>query len=182
MKRSLQRLQLDYIDVLQCERYVARFLPDTDFYLPGHRFDYDTPIEETMQALHDVVQAGYARYIGMSSCYAWQCTPPSPPSTFSTYIFSFRVVHKMQNYARQHGLTEFISMQNYYNAIYREEEREMIPLLHDMGVGMIPWSPLARGFLTRPISSDKTNVRADSDTFFSLAGGKEAFLAGINGR
>ncbi|KAG9017560.1 hypothetical protein FRB90_000765 [Tulasnella sp. 427] len=85
VKHSLERLQLDYVDLLQC-----------------HRFDYDTPIEETMQALHDVVKAGYVRYIGMSSCYAWQ-------------------FHKMQNYARQHGLTEFISMQNFHNAIYREE-------------------------------------------------------------
>ncbi|KAG8873897.1 hypothetical protein FRB98_008721 [Tulasnella sp. 332] len=115
IKHSLERLQLDYVDVLQC-----------------HRFDNDTPIEETMQALNDVVKAGYARYIGMSSCWAWQ-------------------FHKMQNYARANGLTEFISIQNYYNAVYREEEREMVPLLQDLGVGMIPWSPLGMGFLTRPI-------------------------------
>ncbi|CAE6477365.1 unnamed protein product, partial [Rhizoctonia solani] len=93
IKRSLERLQLDYVDVLQC-----------------HRFDYNTPIAETMQALHDVVQAGYARYIGMSSCYAYQ-------------------FHAMQNYAIANKLTPFISMQNYYNLIYREEEREMIPTL-----------------------------------------------------
>ncbi|CAE7089580.1 unnamed protein product [Rhizoctonia solani] len=93
IKRSLGRLQLDYVDVLQC-----------------HRFDYNTPIAETMQALHDVVQAGYARYIGMSSCYAYQ-------------------FHAMQNYAIANKLTPFISMQNYYNLIYREEEREMIPTL-----------------------------------------------------
>ncbi|ELU40706.1 aryl-alcohol dehydrogenase [Rhizoctonia solani AG-1 IA] len=95
VKRSLERLQLDYVDVLQC-----------------HRFDYNTPIAETMQALHDVVQAGYARYIGMSSCYAYQ-------------------FHAMQNYAITNKLTPFISMQNYYNLIYREEEREMIPTLKD---------------------------------------------------
>ncbi|KAG8985963.1 hypothetical protein FRB90_004342, partial [Tulasnella sp. 427] len=97
VKKSLERLQLDYVDVLQC-----------------HRFDYNTPIEETMQALHDVVKAGYARYIGMSSCWAWQ-------------------FQKMQSYARQHNLTQFISMQNRYNAIYREEEREMVPMLQDLG-------------------------------------------------
>ncbi|CAK5277645.1 unnamed protein product [Mycena citricolor] len=93
VKHSLERLQLDYIDVLQC-----------------HRFDKDTPIEETMQALHDVVKAGYVRYIGMSSCWAWQ--------------FSI-----MQNYAIQNNLTPFISMQNHYSMVYREEEREMMPTL-----------------------------------------------------
>ncbi|KAG8880517.1 hypothetical protein FRB98_005045 [Tulasnella sp. 332] len=115
IKHSLERLQLDYVDVLQC-----------------HRFDNDTPIEETMQALNDVVKAGYARYIGMSSCWAWQ-------------------FQKMQNYARANGLTEFVSIQNYHNAVYREEEREMVPLLQDLGVGMIPWRPLGMGFLARPI-------------------------------
>ncbi|KZP28624.1 Aldo keto reductase [Athelia psychrophila] len=114
IKRSLDRLQLDYVDVLQC-----------------HRFDPDTPIEETMRALHDVVQAGYARYIGMSSCYAWQ----------------FQL---MQNYAIANHLTPFISMQNCYSLVYREEEREMMPTLSHFGVGSIPWSPLARGVLTRP--------------------------------
>ncbi|KAG8966223.1 hypothetical protein FRC05_002762 [Tulasnella sp. 425] len=118
VKHSLERLQLDYIDLLQC-----------------HRFDNTTPIEETMQALDDVVKAGYVRYIGMSSCYAWQ-------------------FHKMQNYAREHNLTQFISMQNLHNAVYREEEREMVPLLQDMGVGMIPWSPLAGGLLTRKPSDE----------------------------
>ncbi|KAG8910395.1 hypothetical protein FRC01_006353, partial [Tulasnella sp. 417] len=103
-----------------------------------HRFDPTTPVEETMEALHDVVKAGYARYI----------------------------VHKMQAYAREHGLTQFISMQNYHNAIYREEEREMAPLLQDLGVGMIPWSPLARGFLTRPIDIETT--RTSSDIFFGM--------------
>ncbi|KAJ6523826.1 Aldo keto reductase [Mycena capillaripes] len=103
---SLKRLQLDYIDLLQC-----------------HRFDYETPIAETMQALHDVVKAGYVRYIGMSSCHAWQ-------------------FHIMQNYAITHNLTPFISMQNHYNLLHREEEREMMPTLKHFGVGSIPWSPL----------------------------------------
>jgi len=115
VKHSLDRLQLDYIDLLQC-----------------HRFDPETPIEETMQALHDVVKAGYVRYIGMSSCYAWQ-------------------FHAMQNYAIKNNLTPFISMQNHYSLVYREEEREMFPTLKLFGVGSIPWSPLARGILTRPL-------------------------------
>ncbi|KAI0279095.1 aryl-alcohol dehydrogenase [Russula aff. rugulosa BPL654] len=129
VKKSLERLQLDYIDVLQC-----------------HRFDPDTPIEETMQALHDVVQAGYARYIGMSSCYAWQ-------------------FHVMQNYAITHNLTPFISMQNHHSLVYREEEREMFPTLKHFGVGIIPWSPLARGLLTRPYKGDTTTKRSESDPF-----------------
>ncbi|KAH9911939.1 Aldo/keto reductase [Fomitopsis serialis] len=116
VKKSLERLQVEYIDVLQC-----------------HRFDSGTPIEETMQALHDVVQAGYVRYIGMSSCYAYQ-------------------FHAMQNYAIQNKLTPFISMQNHHSLIYREEEREMLPTLKLFGVGAIPWSPLGRGVLTRPLS------------------------------
>ncbi|GFZ44224.1 oxidoreductase with NAD+ or NADP+ as acceptor, partial [Saitozyma sp. JCM 24511] len=121
VQASLKRLQLDYIDLLQC-----------------HRFDYDTPIEETMQALHDVVKAGYVRYIGMSSCWAYQ-------------------FQAMQNYAINNRLTPFISMQNFHNAAYREEEREMM-----MGVGMIPWSPLCRGFLARPWQSAETE-RVKSD-------------------
>lgn len=125
VKLSLERLQLDYIDVLQC-----------------HRFDYDTPIEETMQALHDVVKAGYVRYIGMSSCYAYQ-------------------FHAMQNYAIYNKLTPFISMQNHYNLVYREEEREMFPTLKHFGVGSIPWSPLARGLLTRPFKSETTRGNTD---------------------
>ncbi|KAG8927826.1 hypothetical protein FRC01_006881 [Tulasnella sp. 417] len=147
IKHSLERLQLDYVDLLQC-----------------HRFDPNTPIEETMQALHDVVKAGHARYIGMSSCYAWQ-------------------FHKMQSYARQNGLTEFISMQNFHNATYREEEREMVPLLQDVGVGMIPWSPLARGFLTR--SAKEESLRAQTDAFYKPSNGdpnKESFLLDINER
>ncbi|HET8746278.1 MAG TPA: aldo/keto reductase [Ramlibacter sp.] len=108
---SLQRLATDYIDLYQI-----------------HRFDYDTPIEETMEALHEVVKAGKARYIGASSMYAWQFA-------------------KMQQVAKERGWTPFASMQNHYNLAYREEEREMIPLCRDQGVGLIPWSPLARGFL-----------------------------------
>ncbi|KAG8929104.1 hypothetical protein FRC01_004868 [Tulasnella sp. 417] len=148
VKRSLERLQLDYIDVLQC-----------------HRFDYNTPIEETMQALHDVVKAGLVRYIGMSSCWAWQ-------------------FQKMQSYARQHNLTEFISMQNRYNAIYREEEREMVPMLQDMGVGMIPYTVLASGFLTRRISDPQTG-RSSVDQIAKYMNGdpeQNRFLADINER
>ncbi|KAF8161259.1 aryl-alcohol dehydrogenase [Crassisporium funariophilum] len=125
VKHSLKRLQLDYIDVLQC-----------------HRFDPTTPIEETMQALHDVVQAGYVRYIGMSSCYAWQY------------------------YAINNKLTPFISMQNHYNLLYREEEREVMPTLKLFGVGSIPWSPLARGLLSRP--SNSQTKRGDTDQFISM--------------
>jgi len=125
IKHSLERLQLDYVDVYQC-----------------HRFDYDTPIEETMTALHDIVKAGYARYIGMSSCYAWQ-------------------FYKMQSYAREHGLTEFISVQSLYSPIYREEEREMVPMLRDIGIGFMPWSPMASGALTHPLTSSTT--RKDTD-------------------
>ncbi|KAJ6617541.1 NADP-dependent oxidoreductase domain-containing protein, partial [Mycena sp. CBHHK59/15] len=130
---SLKRLQLDYIDVLQC-----------------HRFDYDTPIAETMEALHDVVKAGYVRYIGMSSCYAWQ-------------------FHVMQNYAITHNLTPFISMQNQYSLIYREEEREMMPTLKHFGVGSIPWAPLARGELTRPLASEKTARQSNDATSIAYA-------------
>ncbi|KZP19500.1 Aldo keto reductase [Athelia psychrophila] len=125
VKHSLERLQLEYVDVLQC-----------------HRFDYETPIEETMQALHDVVQAGHARYIGMSSCWAWQ-------------------FHAMQNYAISHNLTPFIAMQNQLSLAYREEEREMMPTLKHFGVGSIPWSPLARGLLTRPIGEQTKRTESD---------------------
>lgn len=108
---SLRRLGTDYIDLYQI-----------------HRFDYETPMEETMEALHDVVKAGKVRYLGASSMYAWQFA-------------------KMQQIAKEHGWSPFVSMQNHYNLAYREEEREMIPLCRDQGVGLIPWSPLARGFL-----------------------------------
>jgi len=109
---SLRRLGMDYVDLYQI-----------------HRFDRETPVEETMEALHDIVKAGKARYIGASSMYAWQFA-------------------KMQHAADAHGWTRFVSMQNHYNLIYREEEREMNPFCVDQGVGLIPWSPLARGFLT----------------------------------
>jgi len=127
---SLRRLGMDYVDLYQI-----------------HRWDYTTPIEETMEALHDVVKAGKARYIGASSMYAWQFA-------------------KAQYVAERKGWTRFISMQNHYNLIYREEEREMIPLCLDQGVGMIPWSPLARGFLTRPRERNEVypTTRAKSDT------------------
>lgn len=110
---SLRRLGTDYVDLYQI-----------------HRWDPHTPIEETMEALHDVVKAGKARYIGASSMWAWQFA-------------------KAQHVAAQHGWTRFISMQNHYNLVYREEEREMMPLCLDQGVGCIPWSPLARGLVTR---------------------------------
>lgn len=140
VKHSLDRLQLDYIDLLQC-----------------HRFDPDTPIEETMQALHDVVQAGWVRYIGMSSCWAWQ-------------------FQMMQNYAITHNLTPFVSMQNHYNIAYREEEREMLPMLKHLGVGVIPWSPLARGATTRPLADTTDRAKTDPWHDFYLqdgSGGKE---------
>lgn len=108
---SLKRLGTDYIDLYQI-----------------HRFDPATPVEETMEALHDLVRAGKVRYLGASSMWAWQFA-------------------KMQQVAERHGWTKFVSMQNHYNLAYREEEREMIPLARDQGVGLIPWSPLARGFL-----------------------------------
>ncbi|PBK93992.1 Aldo keto reductase [Armillaria gallica] len=138
VKGSLKRLQLDYIDVLQC-----------------HRFDYQTPIAETMQALHDVVKAGYVRYIGMSSCHAYQ-------------------FHAMQNYAIQNKLTPFISMQNHYSLAYREEEREMFPTLKMFGVGSMPWSPLARGKLTRPNSEQKATRRGEVDKVLSRYAGSES--------
>jgi aryl-alcohol dehydrogenase-like predicted oxidoreductase len=128
---SLTRLDMDYVDLYQI-----------------HRWDYRTPIEETMQALHDVVQAGKARYIGASSMFAWQFA-------------------KAQYAADLHGWTRFVSMQNHYNLLYREEEREMIPQCLDQGVGVIPWSPLARGVLTgnRTREGERRTTRANSDAF-----------------
>jgi 1-deoxyxylulose-5-phosphate synthase len=128
---SLQRLGVDYVDLYQI-----------------HRWDYETPIEETMAALHDVVRAGKARYLGASSMYAWQFA-------------------KAQQVARDEGWTPFVSMQNHYNLVYREEEREMIPLCLDQGVGVIPWSPLARGLLAgnRERGGEQKTVRAGSDPF-----------------
>ena len=111
VEASLKRLGVDYIDLYQI-----------------HRWDYETPIEETMEALHDLVKSGKVRYIGASSMWAWQFA-------------------KAQYTAESKGWTRFVSMQNHYNLIYREEEREMIPLCRDQGVALIPWSPLARGFL-----------------------------------
>jgi 1-deoxyxylulose-5-phosphate synthase len=124
---SLRRLQTDYIDLYQI-----------------HRWDYDTPVEETLEALHDAVRAGKVRYIGASSMYAWQFAK-------ALYI------------AELNGWTKFVSMQNHYNLIYREEEREMLPLCADQGIGVIPWSPLARGRLTRPW--DTTTARTETDEF-----------------
>jgi 1-deoxyxylulose-5-phosphate synthase len=123
---SLHRLGTDHVDLYQV-----------------HRWDTETPIEETMAALHDVVSAGKARYIGASSMYGWQFA-------------------KAQYTARLHGWTEFVSMQNHYNLVYREEEREMIPLCADLGVGVIPYSPLARGLLagTRKRGGEPQTVRA----------------------
>jgi 1-deoxyxylulose-5-phosphate synthase len=128
---SLGRLGVDYVDLYQI-----------------HRWDPRTPIEETMQALHDVVRAGKARYIGASSMFAWQFA-------------------KAQQVADTHGWTRFVSMQNHYNLIYREEEREMIPLCIDQGIGVIPWSPLARGVLagSRTRSGERRTTRSDSDPF-----------------
>ncbi|MGR4853853.1 aldo/keto reductase [Streptomyces sp. LARHCF252] len=129
LDQSLTRLGTDYVDLYQI-----------------HRFDPYTPVEETMEALHDVVKAGKVRYIGASSMYAWQ--------------FS-----KAQYTARLNGWTRFVSMQNHYNLVYREEEREMLPLCADQGVGVLPWSPLARGRLTR--DWDTTTERSATDTFGS---------------
>lgn len=128
---SLKRLDLEYVDLYQI-----------------HRWDYDTPIEETMEALHDVVKAGKARYIGASSMYTWQFA-------------------KAQYTADLNGWTRFVSMQNHYNLVSREEEREMIPFCIDQGVGVIPWSPLARGFLAgnRAREEGGTTTRGKSDTF-----------------
>ncbi|QFY11155.1 aldo/keto reductase [Nonomuraea phyllanthi] len=124
---SLRRLGTDYVDLYQI-----------------HRWDDETPIEETMEALHDVVRAGKARYIGASTMWAWQ--------------FS-----KAQHVAERNGWTKFVSMQNHYNLLYREEEREMLPLCADQGVGVIPWSPLARGVLARAGSAAAT-ARTGSDS------------------
>ncbi len=128
---SLHRLQMDYVDLYQI-----------------HRFDPETPIEETLEALHDVVKAGKVRYLGASSMYAWQFL-------------------KMLNTSDRHGWTRFVSMQNHYNLIYREEEREMIPLCRAEGVGVIPWSPLARGFLAgnRARSGGGDTVRSRTDGY-----------------
>ncbi len=124
---SLRRLGTDYVDLYQI-----------------HRWDNGTPIEETMEALHDIVKAGKVRYIGASSMWAWQFA-------------------KAQHVAERNGWTPFVSMQNHYNLLYREEEREMLPLCADQGVGVIPWSPLARGRLTR--DWDVETARTETDEF-----------------
>ncbi len=124
---SLRRLGTDYVDLYQI-----------------HRWDYATPIEETLEALHDIVKAGKARYIGASSMYAWQ---------FAKAIYT----------ARRHGWTAFVSMQNHLNLLYREEEREMLPFCADQGIGVLPWSPLARGRLTRPW--EQPSERAQTDAY-----------------
>jgi aryl-alcohol dehydrogenase (NADP+) len=128
---SLKRLGMDYVDLYQI-----------------HRFDYETPIEETLEALHDVVRMGKALYIGASSMYAWQFA-------------------KMLYKAGDLGLTRFVTMQNHYNLVYREEEREMLPLCHEEGIGVIPWSPLARGFLAgnRSRADYGETVRAKTDDY-----------------
>src|SRR3954454_10164397 len=131
---SLRRLGVDYVDLYQI-----------------HRWDHRTPIEETLEALHDVVKAGKVRYIGASSMYAWQ---------FSKALYT----------AKEHGWTRFVSMQNHYNLLNREEEREMLPLCADQGVGVVPWSPLARGRLAR--AWDEVTERSSSDEF-----GKSLYLA-----
>jgi len=128
LDQSLKRLGTDYVDLYQI-----------------HRWDYETPIEETMEALHDVVKAGKVRYIGASSMYAWQ---------FAKALYV----------ADLHGWTRFISMQNHYNLIYREEEREMMGLCQAEGIGVIPWSPLARGRLARAWQSENTK-RNETDQF-----------------
>jgi len=132
--RSLQRLKMEYVDLYQI-----------------HRWDYSTPIEETMEALNDVVKAGKARYIGASSMFAWQFA-------------------KAQHTATLHGWTRFVSMQNHYNLVYREEEREMIPLCIDQGIGLIPWSPMARGFFAgnRHKQGGGETVRAQTDDFAGM--------------
>ena len=129
--RSLTRLKTDYVDLYQI-----------------HRFDYETPIEETLEALNDVVRAGKARYIGASSMYAWQFA-------------------RMLATSEKHGWTRFVSMQPQYNLVYREEEREMLPLCREMGVGVIPWSPLARGFLAggRAAPGEGNTERTRTDEF-----------------
>ena len=124
---SLRRLGVDYVDLYQI-----------------HRFDHSTPVEETVEALNDVVRAGKARYVGASSMYAWE--------------FS-----KMLHTAEQHGWARFASMQDHYNLAYREEEREVLPLCADQGIGVIPWSPLARGRLTR--DWDTATARSETDEF-----------------
>ena len=134
---SLRRLQTDYIDLYQI-----------------HRWDYGTPIEETLEALNDIVRAGKVRYIGASAMYAWQ---------FQKALFI----------SEQHGWAKFVSMQNHLNLIYREEEREMLPLCADAGIGVIPYSPMASGKLTRAWSED-SSARASTDQILQMKYGASA--------
>ncbi len=138
---SLHRLGTDHVDLYQI-----------------HRWDPETPIEETMEALHDVVHAGKARYIGASSMRAWQFA-------------------KAQHAARENGWTPFATMQNHYNLVYREEEREMLPLCRDLGVGVIPWSPLARGLLAgnRSRGGERHTPRANADEFSDVLYSEDDF-------
>ena len=129
VRDSLRRLDTDYIDLYQI-----------------HRWDYGTPVEETLEALHDAVKKGYVRYVGASSMYAHQ---------FARALYT----------ADLNGWSRFVSMQNHYNLLYREEEREMMPLCREEGVGVIPWSPLARGHLARPLEERKSTRRAKTDDY-----------------
>ena len=132
---SLKRLQMDYVDLYQI-----------------HRFDPDTPMEETLEALNDVVRAGKALYVGASSMYAWQFA-------------------KMLSISRERGYASFVSMQNFYNLIYREEEREMMPLCAAEGIAVIPWSPLARGFLAGSgVGANAATLRGRTDSFSRVLG------------
>lgn len=147
---SLKRLGTDYVDLYQI-----------------HRWDDATPIEETMAALHDVVRAGKARYLGASSMWAWQFA-------------------KAQHVAARHGWTPFVSMQNHWNLLYREEEREMVELCRDQGVGIIPWSPLARGRLARGPEAPRTTARTETDNFgntlyLSMPDADRDVLAAVDG-
>ncbi|KAF8206208.1 NADP-dependent oxidoreductase domain-containing protein [Mycena galopus ATCC 62051] len=144
----------------------------------SHRFDTDTPIEETMQALHDVVKAGYVRYIGMSSCYAWQFHVMQ--STHSANFPDPQAHRDILDYAIANNLTPFISMQNHHNLLYREEEREMFPTVKHFGVGAIPWSPLARGALTRPLDVQEQRKRAASDSVEEIAKKREISMAQVS--
>jgi len=145
---SLKRLGIDYIDLYQI-----------------HRWDYQTPIEETMEALHDLVKSGKVRYIGASSMWSWQFA-------------------KAQHTALSNGWARFVSMQNHYNLVYREEEREMIPLCRDLGVALIPWSPLARGFLAGNRTPDDTEAgrtpRAKTDKYAQELYYREQDFAVVN--
>ncbi|KAL6251276.1 hypothetical protein RBB50_001484 [Rhinocladiella similis] len=142
VEASLERLGTTYLDLLQI-----------------HRFDATVPVEETMKALHDLIQAGKVRYIGASSMWAYQFA-------------------KMQHAAELHGWTKFVSMQNHYSLCYREEEREMIPFCHETGVGLIPWAPLYRGLLARPLGSASTAREESSkqSAFFPKDDGDDAII------